>query len=90
MGAGWAADWKMQPGCINERRGPAAEDALFVNLHGGGDDDAAHTFGNVLALEDVISGLHILQTAIGAAALKFILTSQTFKHFPVKNFIIKF
>ena len=25
-------------------------------------------FGNVLALEDVISGLHILQTAIGAAA----------------------
>ncbi len=54
--------------CINERRGPATEDALFVNIHGGGDDDAAHTFGNVLALEDVISGLHILQTAVGAAA----------------------
>ena len=41
--AGAAGGGGHDAACINERRGPAAEDALFVNIHGGGDDDAAHT-----------------------------------------------
>ena len=53
---------------INEGGGPAAQDALLVNGHGGGDDDAAHPLGDVSALEDVVGGFHVFQTAVGAAA----------------------
>src|SRR5699024_4288415 len=54
--------------CIDEGLGPAAADALFIDCHGGRNDDAPDALGDVLALEDVVGGLHVLQTAVGAAA----------------------
>ncbi len=53
---------------IDKGGSPAPQDALLINSHGGGDDDAAHALGDVLALEDVVGGFHVLQTAVGAAA----------------------
>ena len=45
---------------IDKGGGPAPQDALLINSHGGGDDDAAHALGDVLALEDVVGGFHVL------------------------------
>ena len=66
--AGAAGGGGHDAACINKGSGPAAQDAFLVNGHGGGDDDAAHALGNVLALEHIVGGFHVLQTAVGAAA----------------------
>ena len=46
-----------------------------IDSHSGGDDDAAHALGDVLALEDVVGSLHILQAAVGAAADDYLIDS---------------
>ena len=54
--------------CINKCLGIAAQDALLVDGHRGGDNDAAHTLGNVLALQNLVGSLHILNAAVRAGA----------------------
>ena len=53
---------------IDERLGVAAQDALFVDGHRGGDDDAAHALGDMLAFQHFVGGLHVLDAAVGAGA----------------------
>ena len=54
--------------CINKGFGPAAQDALLVDGHRGGDDDAAHALSNVSALQNLVGGLHVLNASVRAGA----------------------
>ena len=53
---------------VDEGGDIAPLDALPVDLHGGGDDDAAYPRGHGFAIENPVRGFHILHTAVGAAA----------------------
>ena len=53
---------------VHKGGGVAPDDALAVDLHGGGDDDAPHAPGDLFALQNVVGGLHVLDAAVGAGA----------------------
>ena len=60
--------YEADPDAVYEKTIEIDLGALEPTVSGGGDDDAAHALGNVLALEDVVGGFHVLQAAVGAAA----------------------
>ena len=54
--------------CIDKGGGVPPDDALPVDGHGGRNDNAAHPLGNLLAIQNAVSRLHILHASVGAGA----------------------